>query len=222
MGVLRLTIDGSSYVGAFAIATDKFALVANNAAAKKVTAIEQTLGVKAVKSTLDNSSLIGIYAVGNSSAVLLPFTSYHSEVEHIKKELKELDIEVFKSDMNALRNNILANDKIAIINPHYSQSDEKQIADLLGVETIRMVIGGYSTVGANNILTNKGVVLNNRVTEDEKRELEKIFKMDSEQSTGNTGSLNIGLCTIANSNGLVAGEHTTGFELARMAQALEL
>ncbi|MDE1850631.1 MAG: translation initiation factor IF-6 [Candidatus Micrarchaeota archaeon] len=220
MGIARLAIEGNSYIGAFGIATDKFAIVGSNAAHKKIELMAETLGVKVIGGNIDNSHLMGIYVSANSNGVLLPFTSYHTEVEHIKRELKEFSVDVFKSDMNALRNNILANDRIAIINPYYSQKDEKEIADVLGVETIRRSIAGFSTVGANNILTNKGVVLNNRVTEEEKKELEGILKMEAEQSTGNTGSLNIGLCTIANSNGILVGAQSTGFEMARMAQAL--
>ncbi len=84
-----------------------------------------------------------------------------------------------------------------------------------------MSIGGYETVGANNILTNKGIVINNKVSEDEEALLKDLFKNVS-QSTANMGSLSIGLCTIANSNGIVAGGATTGYELANMTDGLLL
>lgn len=222
MRIARLAIEGNSFVGAFGIATDKFALLCNNVSERKVKIVEDTLQVKVAKAVIDNSKLIGIYAMANSNGMLLPFTSYNSEVDHIKKELKEFNIDIFKSDMNALRNNILANDKIAIINPYYSSKEEQEISDVLGVETIKKEIGGFSTVGANNIVTNTGLVLNNRVTDDEKREIEEIFHLKSEQSTANLGSLTIGLSVIANSNGAIVGDATTGFELARITNGLNL
>ncbi|MDE1856296.1 MAG: translation initiation factor IF-6 [Candidatus Micrarchaeota archaeon] len=222
MGVARLTIDGNSYVGAFGIATEKFALLGGAISAKKHETIEKDLGVAVISATIDNSHLVGIYTAANSKGVLLPFTSYHTEVEHIKKKLKEFDVTVLKSDMNALRNNILANDKIAVINPEYTRKEEVEIGDALDVEIVKREIGGFKTVGANNILTNTGLVLNNRVDDQEKEELESIFGMKSEQTTANLGSLNIGLCVMANSRGVVVGEQTTGFELARITNGLNL
>ncbi|MDE1845862.1 MAG: translation initiation factor IF-6 [Candidatus Micrarchaeota archaeon] len=222
MRVAKFAIDGNSFVGAFGIATDKFAILCSNISEKKTQIAEETLQVKVSHALIDNSKLIGIYAVANSNGMLLPFTSYQSEVDHIKRSLKEFSIDIFKSDMNALRNNILANDRVAIINPYYSQKEEKEIADVLGVETIKREIAGFSTVGANNIVTNIGLVLNNRVTDDEKKEIEEIFKIKGEQSTANLGSLTLGLSTIANSKGVLVGEATTGFELARITNGLNL
>jgi translation initiation factor 6 len=63
-------------------------------------------------------------------------------------------------------------------------------------------------------------VLNNRSSEREKERIEKILGFKSEQSTANIGSVSVGLCAIANSSGLVVGDATTGFELARIAGAL--
>ncbi|MDE1870288.1 MAG: translation initiation factor IF-6 [Candidatus Micrarchaeota archaeon] len=222
MRVAKLSIEGNSFIGAFGLATDKFALICSNVNATKTGLIEDTLQVKVAHALIDNSKLIGIYAIANSNGMLLPFTSYHTEVEHIKKALKEFNIDIFKSDMNALRNNILANDKVAIINPYYSHREEEEIRDILGVETIKREIAGFSTVGANNIVTNRGLVLNNRVTDDEKKEIEDIFGLKGEQSTANLGSLTLGLSVIANSNGAVVGEATTGFELARITNGLNL
>ena len=147
--------------------------------------------------------------------------AYSSEVKRLKDLLPELEIEILETSLNALRNNILVNDKIAIINPAYSKETSDKIGDMLGVEIISMPIGGFGTVGANNILTNKGMVMNNRVSEEEEEFLKGLFGNIS-QSTANTGSLSIGLSTIANSSGIVAGSSTTGYELSNIAEGLGL
>ncbi|MDE1762346.1 MAG: translation initiation factor IF-6 [Candidatus Micrarchaeota archaeon] len=218
--ILKIEIEGNSYVGAFGVATEKFAIISNNVSHKKEYAIAETLGVKVHRVMIDNSYLVGIYVAANSNGMLLPKTASQDEIRHIKKETGDFSVEILDSDMNALRNNILANDKIAIINPEYTSREEKAISDVLGVEAVRMEIGGFTTVGANNILTNKGMVLNNRVTEEETKQIERMVKLQAEQSTANLGSLNIGLCAIANSKGVVLGDRTTGFELARITTAL--
>jgi translation initiation factor 6 len=65
-------------------------------------------------------------------------------------------------------------------------------------------------------------VVNNRAEERDVKRIEEITGMKAEQSTANLGSLSIGICVIANSSGLVVGRATTGFELARIAESLEI
>ncbi|MGC8662698.1 MAG: translation initiation factor IF-6 [Candidatus Micrarchaeia archaeon] len=223
MNVARLAIYGNSYIGIFGFATDKFCFIGNNIPKKKLDIISKTLGVNALTLSIDSSHLIGIYVVANTKGVLLPKNTEEKELALIKHSLgNEADVEIFDTNLNALRNNILANDKIAIINPEFNKKEEKFIEDVLDVEIIRTKIGGFYTVGANNILTNKGIAFNNRISNEEKEKLEKILGYSGEQSTANMGSLNIGLSSIANSNGLLLGELTTGYELSRIANSLNL
>jgi translation initiation factor 6 (aeIF-6) len=65
------------------------------------------------------------------------------------------------------------------------------------------------------------MVMNNRVSEEEEEFLKGLFGNIS-QSTANTGSLSIGLSTIANSSGVIAGSSTTGYELSNIAEGLGL
>ncbi|MGC9099315.1 MAG: translation initiation factor IF-6 [Candidatus Micrarchaeia archaeon] len=214
---------GNSYIGIFGVATDKFCLLGKNVPRKKSEIIAKVLGVDVFEASIDSSHLVGMYIAANSKGVLLPKTTEEEEYAAIKKELSDIaEVKVFDTDLNALRNNILANDKIAIINPDFDKEEEKFIGDVLDVEVIRSSIGGFNTVGANNILTNKGVVFNNRIKSEEKKNLEKMLGFSGEQSTANLGSLNIGLSSIANSKGLILGELTTGYELARIADSLNL
>jgi translation initiation factor 6 len=86
---------------------------------------------------------------------------------------------------------------------------------------VKSQIGGFRTVGANNILTNVGLVINNRATDLEQKEWEKLTGFGTIRTTANTGALAVGLAVVANSKGVVAGEETTGFELNRIVQGLE-
>ncbi len=222
MGVAKMQILGNDYVGAWSVATDRFFLLGSEVNKKTAGIISETLGVGIVRALVGGSSLLGIYACGNSKGVLVPNLMEDHELRELRKSLPGIRAEVLQTDLNALKNNILANDRIAIINPNFGPEEERRIRDVLDVETIRMEIGGFHTVGANNILTNKGFVLNNRADEGEKERIEKILGMKVEQSTANTGSVNIGLCVVANSSGLIAGDSTSGYELARIAESLDI
>lgn len=222
MPIQRTRIHGNDYVGAWSVATDGFFIAGNDVKSRTEEIAREALGVDVVRASVGGSALIGIYVAANSNGVLLPNLSERRELEHLSHELQGIQVEMLDTDLNALKNNILANDKIAIINPNFSRVEERRISDVLGVETVRLGIAGFHTVGANNILTNKGFVLNNRASDEEKDRIEGILGMKVEQSTANTGSVSIGLCVVANSKGMIAGEATTGYELARIAESLEL
>ncbi|MGA3021042.1 MAG: translation initiation factor IF-6 [Candidatus Micrarchaeales archaeon] len=221
-GIEKLRILGNDYVGAWVTATDKFFLCGSEATNGEERIIKETIGIDGIRLSIGGSGLVGIYVVANSNCILLPNVTQEYELKEIKQTLPQVNVEIFPSDYNALRNNILTNDKIAIINPGYSREEERRIGELLHVETVRLAIANFGTVGANNIMTNKGFVINNRATEAECEKVEKLLGLKVEQSTANLGSVSIGMCTIANSNGLVVGEATTGFELARIAESLNI
>ncbi len=221
--MLKLAINGNSFIGAFCIATEKYALAADVVSSKAKTSLEKELKVKLSNTNICSSYLTGMYIAANSNGMLVPELAYRDEIEAIRAALgSEVQIEVMKTDLNALRNNILVNDKLAVINPEYSSKEVKTIQDILGVEVVKTQIGGFKTVGANNILTNKGIVFNNRIDDEEKDNLESMLNMSGDQSTANMGAVSIGLCTIANSHGLAVGYDTTGFEASRIEESLNL
>lgn len=221
MEAAKCRIMGSDYVGVFATATDKylFACPAINQHNRQM--VSEKLGAKCIELRLSGSDLVGLFSKANSNGIILSNLTLDQEVEALKMHNLGISIGVIESDLNALGSNVLANDKIAIINPDYSHKDAKDIQDILDVEVVRAHIDGFKTVGANNILTNRGIVINNKATDEEKAEWDKMTGFGSVRSTANTGTLSVGLSVIANSNGVIAGDGTTGYELARIIDALE-
>jgi translation initiation factor 6 len=222
MGAIKINIIGSDYVGAFATANDNHVFVGNNISKKSKELLEETLEVSAIPMSIFGSDLVGIFSRSNSNGIAVSNLIFADELQRLKKEAKDINVGVIQSDLNALGSNILANDKIAIVNPKYGGKSIEQIKDILGVEVIKQKIGNFYTVGANNILTNKGFVINNKATDKDKEQADKITGFNSMSSTANTGSLSVGLATITNSKGIVAGETTTGYELTRMTESLNI
>ncbi len=222
MPIAKHNIGGSDYVGAFACVTDTLMLIARNIDARERHIAAEALGVKAIPVSLAESGMVGLFARANSNGIALSNLVDNHEVEELKSQCDGLRIGVVDSNLNAIGNNVITNDKIAIINPEYSEKAAHQISDILGVEVIRDELGGFKTVGANNVLTNKGIVINNRTTDKEKERIDGLLGMDSIRTTANTGSLSVGLSAIANSTGLLVGDSTTGFELTRIINALNL
>lgn len=220
MSVAKASIGNSSFIGVYAIATDYFSILNARATPGEEKFIQDTLETKVIRSTIDGSGIIGVYLVANSHGLLIPEIAERSEISHLKSELKDVNVDVLSTDLNALRNNILVNDKVAFINEGFGRREATIIEDVLGVEVIKRNIGGYDTVGANNIITNKGMVLSNSATEDDMA-VAKEFVSSVSQSTANLGASSIGLSVIANSKGMLVGHDTTGFEMVRLSEGLD-
>ncbi len=70
------------------------------------------------------------------------------------------------------------------------------------------------------MLQKKGLLCHPKVTDEEKRFLEKVFKVNVMIGTVNHGSPVIGSGLVANTNGAIIGDHTTGIEMGRIEEAL--
>jgi translation initiation factor 6 len=222
MTILKYRIKGQDYIGVFATATDKYVLMAPGLTPTARKIMSDALEVDCIEVSVAESDLVGIFSRGNSNGVLLSNMATDSEIRAIKRMIPSVNVERLESNLNTIGNNILANDKIAIVNPDYVHEERKRISDVLGVEVIAGEPGGFKTVGANNIMTNTGLVINNRASEEDKEFLDKISGFKSVRTTGNTGSLSIGISVVANWKGIVAGEATTGFEVNRMMEGLNI
>lgn len=222
MGVAKCTIKGSDYIGAFISVTEKYAFLGNDVTRHNEELICKNLGVRPVFLPAFGTSLIGLFTKANSNGILFSNLVEERQLQMIREQHLGINIEILESGLNAVGNNILVNDKIAIVNPDFDEGAIKEIIDVFGVEAVREEIGGFKTVGANNILTNKGLVVTNNATDAQKRKVDGETGFNSISTTANTGALSIGLTVVANSNGIVVGESTTGFELARIMEGLEL
>ncbi len=220
MEAAKCQISGSDYIGAFATSTDDYTFVPIGLPGRITALIENTLKTKCVVLPCGGVDLIGLFCRANSNGIAMSNIATDEDVAAIKKMDLGINVEIIDSNINAIGNAVLANDKIAFIDSEYTEKEAKQIEDLLGVEVVRMAIGGFRTVGATNIFTNKGFVINNHGTDKEKGEIDRLTGFESVSTTANTGSLSIGLASISNSNGLLVGDETTGFEMNRILQGL--
>ena len=72
------------------------------------------------------------------------------------------------------------------------------------------------------VVTNKGCLCHPKVSDDEKNQLEALFDVEVMIGTVNHGIPLIGSGLVANSNGAIIGNLTTGIELGRIEESLEL
>jgi translation initiation factor 6 len=107
-----------------------------------------------------------------------------------------------------------------LVHPDLKSATVKKISDTLGVPVQKGTIAQLGTVGMAAVVTNKGGLCHPKVTKEEKLLMEKVFDVEVMIGTVNHGFPMIGSGLVANSNGAIIGNMTTGIEMGRIEEAL--
>ncbi len=220
MSVWSTNYLGNPNLGLYARASDRLMLVPLGAPAKFLEGAG-ALGVPLFAASIDRCPYLGVYTALNSRGVILP--SFADEGERARFKESGLDVLVVHGGhFCAIGNNIACNDKAAIVNPDMPRELVKRISDTLGVEVHPMKVGPNKTVGMAVAPTNKGWVAYNRISEEESRTLAGLFGAPGINATVNNGTIMVGLGVVANSHGALIGMASSGFEIGRIQQGLDL
>lgn len=218
--MLRLgVVFGSSYLGVYCSASERYAIVPEGVEGSFIKDLEQVLKVDVVRTYIAGSILVGSLIAMNSNGIVV--TNF-AEKHELAKLPKELRVGVMDERLNAAGNNIAANDKGACVHPAASTRSVKMIEDVMGVEVRRGTIAGIETVGSVCLATSKGVVCHPRTPEDELKDLSSLFGVTAAVATLNYGTPYLGACAVANSKGACIGFGSTPIELGRLEDGLGL
>ena len=216
--MLRLIdFNGNPYVGVFCRSSEDITIAPSHLEPKQERTIQEALGTELVKTTVGGTNIPGVFIAMNTHGAVV--TNFASEEEVSRLECNVLRLE---DKYNAVGNNILVNDHAALVNPDMDRATVRELEDALGVEVSRGTIGRMKTVGSAAVVTNKGLVCHPKASEGEIRHLKELFKIPVYIGTANYGVALLGACIVANSNGAVIGNKTTGIEMNRIEEALDL
>jgi translation initiation factor 6 len=211
----QVTVHGEDFIGLLGFATDRYAFLSPQFERSDI------LDVPTLVEKTYSTNLVGLFCLGNSNGILLPYFVSDSELETITRFAKSLGVEVGRIEerYTALGNMIAANDKGAYVSELIR--DFKKIEDVLGVEVQLGSVGGHMEVGAYVMAINKGFLAH----PDADRQLDEIA--DILKVKGMIGTVNCGIPfvksgLIANSNGYLTGGKTTPIEMQRIEDALGL
>jgi len=218
--MMRLSrCGGTPNIGVHASVNEGLALVAANSAPGFVRDIETILGVETILTTVSGSFVIGSLVRMNSNGAVVSGMIETAELERIKERIS---VTVLPDKVNAAGNNILANDKGAIINPELSKGMEKRISDALGTEVVRSSVGGYNTVGSACVASNKGCLCCVSATEEDIALIRDVLKVEAKKGSVNHGSRHVGAGILCNSKGALVGDETTPIEMGKIEDGLVL
>lgn len=224
MKIIQADFHGDANIGLFAKSSDRVCLVGSFVLDNTLEKMKNILGVNVRKINIANTDLIGLFCVMNSNGILLPKITSSRELDFFRKMKKEFgfDITILPTRFTAIGNLIAANDNGAVISNIFSRIDKARIEDCLDVEAEYSSISNQNIVGSLSVTTNKGCLLHRDAEDEEIKKIEEILKVKVDIGTANFGSPFVGSCVVANSNGAVVGDQTTGPEVVRISETLDL
>ncbi|MBE6525427.1 MAG: translation initiation factor IF-6 [Thermoplasmata archaeon] len=211
--------SGNPNLGVYASVSESYAFIASDLGDDYVAEVEQTLGVRGIKTSVAGSFVVGSLMAMNSNGAIVSGLAEETEINRISEFLP---VALLSDNMNAAGNNILVNDNGAIINPDMDDSSLREVEDALGVECVRASIAGIKTVGAICVATNKGVAVPPDTTDADIRLIQEVLKVEAVRTTLNHGCRTLSACVLANSKGAVVGDMTTPIEMGKLEDALVL
>ena len=216
----RSSYAGSPNIGVFAVANERLSFVAHDAVDEFVNAIEHTLDVEVVRTTVADSFVVGSLVAMNSNGAIVSGLAGDREIETISSKIP---VALLEDKLNAAGNNILVNDNGAIVNPEVDSRSFKQIEDVLGVECVKGTIADIVTVGSVCRATNKGAAIYVDATEEEISLVKDVLKVDNViRTTVNHGVRFVSPGILANTKGALVGDLTTPIEMGKIEDAFDL
>ena len=214
-----LNHTGNPYIGVYCSASDQYAFVPRAAEDSFVETIAKSLSVEVIRTSVGGATIIGSLMALNSKGVVVSNLGMKDELELIPDEL---EVAVMEEKYNAAGNNLLVNEKAAVVHPGVSNETLNILSDVLGVEVVKGTIAKISTVGSVALATDKGIICHPRASEDDVDFLKRIFNVPVTLATLNYGTPWLGACAVANDKGAVIGEKSTPIEIGKLEDGLGL
>lgn len=211
---IRTSFNSDPNLGLYSFATDKYCFLGLNN--KKVSKkIKQTLRVPFYICPILNTNFSGIFVAGNSYGIVISKPVKYYDMYRLRHYFE--NILVLKTKYTAIGNLILMNDNGAILSP-LLKKNKQEIKQLFCINCEISTIAKQRIVGNLGSATNRGCLLHPKVRQNEKKIVEDVLGVESDIGTVNYGSSYPGAGIIANSNGVVVSEQTSGPELGRIIE----
>lgn len=216
----RLNFNENPNVGVFCRANDSIAFLKKGLTKKVKKRIRAALDVDLLELTIADATIIGSLLTCNSSGVVVTGIISEENTERIRD--LGFNVCVVNEVYNAAGNDILLNDNGCLVHPQLDDYSVNLIEKTCGVPVQKGTIAGLETVGMAAVVTSKGLLCHPKVTDAEKKVLETLFQVPVMIGTVNHGVPLIGSGLVANKHGAIMGLPTTGIEMGRIEEALQL
>jgi len=225
LGVSLADITGNPYIGVFCRLVGDALLTPPDASDEFATTASEILGVKVVRTLIGGTNLHGSLLASNGKGIIAPYFFDREEIARTIDPTGEtggIAIEMSDDPHTAWGNNLLLGPKAALANPDLQGTSIEKAAEVLGVEVVPMSIAGVKTVGSVAVMNSKGLLVHPKTTRSEMDSLKDVFGVEPTICTANFGSPYLGSSMVVNDRGALIGRRSSGVEMNRMENALDL
>ena len=227
MGILKEKLFGSVDLGVYMAINNKFLVVPTNTPKEKLNSFKKPFSNSPnfpfLKTTINQSSLLGVYLATNSNGILVPSIISDEELEVIQEfsSLHDMKFAILESKDNALGNLVLCNNKGCIISSELS-GHVKTIQEILDVEVMILDYAQNKLPGSCGVTNSNGCCVHPLTSEEEAELIGDILHVPIDVSTINMGNPYIRAGSIVNDFGGIFGYDSSGPELMRISNVLNL
>lgn len=175
-----------------------------------------------IETFIGGSAVVGSLIAMNSKGIILPHNILDSELDVLKANMAhDFQITTIEAEANAFGNLILCNDHGAIISPKIGEAKEV-ISKALQVPVEVLAYAGSNLPGSCGLANNKGVLVHPMISDEEAEIISKILHVEIDVSTINTGNPYLGGGAVVNDFGALFGRDSTGPEIQRLLEVLQI
>lgn len=207
---MRTSFGGDQNIGLYGFATDKYCFL--GMPCKK---IKPVLDVPVYTCTILNTYFSGIFVTGNSHGIIISTAVKDYDIHRLRLHFD--NILVLRTNYTALGNLVLMNDN-GIILSSFLKKHKGEVKEFFGINCEIATIARQRLVGSVGKTTNRGCLLHPKVRQQEKNMIEDVLGVQADIGTVNFGSPYPSSGIIANTNGAVVSERTSGPELGRITE----
>ena len=224
MALLQKDLFNSPYSGVFCATNDLVTLVPPGIPDDDMEAISEALGTKVEVITIGGSSVLGTLIAMNNKGILVSNLITTLELEKLEEITAALDLNlgVLSERSNAIGNNFLLNDSGGFCNERLSKQSKVESEKIFEVDITSQSLNGMDTLGMIGCANTKGGLCHPEISDNEKEVMEKVLKVPVMEGTVNFGMPLVGAGIISSSKGAICGRQSTGVELGRIEEALNL
>jgi translation initiation factor 6 len=214
------SFSGTSNIGLFAFVNDSYMLLGKEVPEFHDQELRKVFKVPIHRVTIAGTSLIGVFVAGNNNKIIVPSIIFPEEKIALKK--LGINFEIFETRLTCLGNNIALTDHKAIINPQFSDAQQKEIESLLDIKTKKAKIANMETTGIAIVINNKKrkALISNDATDQEINLIEEFLEVAATPSSVNMGTQQVRSGIICNGNGFAIGNASGPAEITTADEAL--
>ena len=224
MTLLQRDLFNSPYSGVFCATNDVLTLVPPGIPKDDMEHISEALDTRVEVITIGGSRVVGTLVAMNSRGILVSNIATSREVKKLEKIATNLDLQlgILPERSNAIGNNFLVNDNGGFCNERLSVKTKELAESVLGISITSKSLNGMDTLGMIGCVTNKGGLCHPDISIEEQEVMKDVLDVSIMEGTVNFGMPLVGAGIVASSKGAVCGRQSTGVELGRVEEALNL